>query len=225
MNWSVDDIYKFLKYLVRKNQAGSVSVTDFFYTWNSEQLSYFNDEIGRWQNRNNGKTAANTGLVLNETILSDLAPFTITELLTIITGTITKPDDFEYRIAARKGGFKITFINPGQVAEINKSVIDPPSITDNCYYATEYQNYCQLFPNSVTGSIDFDYVASPTEIIWGYYFDYRGSQIYNPATSVQPKWANTTIITITKRALNTMGVSYKDADFSNFGKESIATGE
>lgn len=224
MSWTVDDIMKLTKFLSRKNQAGSISATDLFYSWNTEQNMYHSDIVGRWQARANGKQGANTGLILNERILEELSPFTITETLTISSGQTTKPDDFNFRLAARIGGVKVTFINQGQIAEVNKSVIDPPSITDECYYATEYEDYYSFLPNTVT-SVVLDYVANPRDIKWGFSYDADNRQVYNSATSVQPQWNNTTIIEITKRALTNLGVSFKDQDFLNYGRTAQATGD
>jgi hypothetical protein len=217
-------VYLLLQKLSRKNQAGGISASDFFYIWNAEQQSYFDDLTGRWQIRNNTKTGINTGLVVDETVLQDLAPFTIPITLTVSAGKASKPDDFFFRMALRADGKKVQFINPGQISYVNESVIDTPSIVNGKYYATEYEDYYLVLP-SATPSIDLDYIATPEDVVWGYVFDADGRQIYSPLRSVQPKWANATIITITKRAFDNMGVSYKDADFTNFGRTAQVSGD
>lgn len=223
MNWTVDYIYSLLQFLIRKNQAGGISAKDFFFAWNTEQNMYHNDLVGRWQNRNNSKEGANTGLILNETVLSDLAPFILSETLTVTSGQVEKPSDFIFKLSMRVNGYKVYVVNPGQLPAITNSVIDPPSATDNMYYGVQYENYYKIYPNTVT-SLVMDYVATPEDVKWGYTFDTEGRQVYNPGTSVQPKWSTPTIITITKRALTSLGVSFKDADFANFGRTAQATG-
>jgi hypothetical protein len=229
MRWNVNDIYQLYLKLSKKNQAGGISATDLFYYWNTEQNMYHQDIVGRWQARANGKTGINTGLIQNETILSDLAIFTIPASLTIIAAKATKPDDFIFRMAARINSKKVTFINPDQKASVSDSVIDPPSTTDNCYYGIEYEDYCSLLPATLpTVSIttmELDYVAACNDVKWGYTFDANDRQVYNPGTSVQPKWNTPTIITITKRALTNLGVSFKDQDFLNFGRTAQASGD
>ena len=84
MGWSVNDILSLTKFLLRKNQSGSISAKDLFYAWNSEQTSFFQDLSGRWQARNNGKSGINTGLIENETITTKLTPFTKKDSLDII---------------------------------------------------------------------------------------------------------------------------------------------
>ena len=211
--------------LVRKNQAGSISAEDLFYHWNAEQLMYYQDIVGRWQARANGKSGVNTGLILNETSLSDLAPFTISESLTVSGGQATKPDDFEFRLALRVNGKKVFFIRPDQIAAVNDSVIDAPSVANNMYYATEYEDYYLFLPSTGFSAAVLDYIGSPREIRWAYTYDAEGRQVYNEGQSVSPKWGNSTIVEITKRTLNTLGISWKDGDFANAGKSAQMTGE
>lgn len=223
MKWTTNDIYQLFLKLSRKNQSGGISASDLFYIWNAEQRSYHQDIVGRWQNRANGKTGLNTGMVLNETIITELAPFTIPETLTITNGEADKPDDFIFRVGLRIGGYKVDVINHGQIPSVTGSVIDPPSVSENTYYAVEYENYYSFLPNTVT-SAELDYVADCVDVKWGFTFDANERQVYNPGTSVQPKWNNNVIITITKRAFANLGVSFKDPDFTNFGRTAQASG-
>jgi len=231
MNWNVNDIYNYLLWLADKNQSGGIPSEDFFYMWNAEQTAYQEDLLGKWQNRNNGKEGANTGLILNETSLQKLAPFTLSNPITISSGKAIKPDDFIYEVGIRMsatGGTadsKVYKINPGQIPHIKKSVIDPPSITDDKYYATEYENYYALLPSNVTGSLTLDYIASCRDVKWGFTWDADDRQVYSAADSVQSKWSKNTNIEITKRALKSLGVHFNDKDFENFGNSNIVTGD
>lgn len=227
--WSVDNIYKLFKFLMRQNQSGSISTTDFFNAWNTEQNAYFSDELGKWQNRNNGKSGNNTGLIMNETIMTDLAAFTIPGSVTIASGVATKPSDFIYGLARRLDDGTsenlVTKINHGQIWYVNNDVIDPPSVTDGTYYIIEYEDYYKVLPDTATGDLLLDYIAQPVDVIWGYTWDAQNRKVYNAGLSIQPQWKTPTIIQITKRALTSFGVSYKDKDFENFGKANTATGD
>jgi len=231
MGWNVDQIYRFQRWLVRKNQTGLISSTDFFYSWNAEQYSMHEDLLGKWQLRSNGKTGANIGLIQDQTVLTKLAPFTIPITLTITSGFSDWPSDFIYQVALRINGAKVTYFNKDERWAIEDSVIDPPSISDNCYYYTEYMSatdgICgqyEFLPNTAT-TANLDYVASCTDVVWAYTFDGNGRQVYDPANSIQPKWNQNTIIEITKRTLKSLGVSYKDQDFDQFGQSNIVTGD
>ena len=225
MAWSVNNIYESVLFLLRKNQAGSVTAKDLFYAWNIEQNAYHSDLTGKWQAKSNGKSGANTGLILNEVILTQLSPFTMPASLTIVSGIAQKPDDFIYELALRFNGEKVTKITHGQKSYVTKDVIDPPSVTDSKFYVTEYENYYSVLPEETTGSLQLDYIASCNDIIWGFTYDADGRHIYDPTTSVQPKWSNPTIIEITKRTLTSFGVSFKDADFERFGQRNTVTGD
>jgi hypothetical protein len=223
MAWSVDTIYGFLRFLLRKNQSGSVSSTEFFYAWNSEQSAYFLDLKGRFQARNNGKEGINTGLIENETIETKLSPFTKTDTITIVSGNGNKPSDFSYLLAFRINGFPVFHINKNQIATVIDSVIDPPSMADNCYYYTPYQGYYSFLPSAVTQAT-IDYIANPVDVLWAYTI-VGGRQVYNAGGSTQPQWPQEDIIEITKRTLKSFGVSYKDNDFTQFGNSIINTGD
>lgn len=227
--WNINHIYEFTQFLTRKNQSGDISDMDLFYAWNGEQTAYFEDLKGRWQNRNNGKSGQNTGLVENETILTKLTPFTKPVSLTITAGNVDKPEVFSYRMAFRINGYDCIKINHNQIANVNRSVIDPPSVSDNKFYFVEYENYIYILPHSLpTGSIiiaELDYLTQPTDVIWGFSYDVEGRKIYNSGTSKQPQWMQSDILEITKRTLTSFGVSYKDRDFEQFGQKAQATGE
>lgn len=227
--WNVNDILNLTKFLLRKNQSGSISASDLFYSWNSEQTAFFEDLKGRWQARSNGKSGANTGLIENQTILTKLTPFTFLKTLDITDGSIEKPDDFSYRLGFRINGVDCFKINHNQIANVNGSVIDPPSIADNKFYFVEYENSIYILPHTLpTASIttaELDCLIQPTDVKWGFSYDADDRQVYNPGTSQQPQWLQSEIIEITKRTLASFGVSYHDKDFEQFGKAAQLTGD
>ncbi len=223
MQWTVENIYKFSLYLINKLQSAYVSPTDLFYAFNSEQRAYQSDLLGRFQARNNGKTGANTGISENEVVLTKLNPFTKPVTLSVASGVANKPTDFIYGLAARIDGFEVYMINKGQIQFVTNSVIDPPSILDNVYYATEYQAYYQIWPSTVT-EMEVDYISDPVDVVWGFTLDGQGRPVYNSATSVQPQWLNPDIIEITKRTLKSLGVRFSSQDFQNYANSVITTG-
>jgi len=229
VNWNVNRIYSLFKFLLRQNQSGSISTTDFFNAWNTEQNAYFSDLLGKWERMNNNKTGANTGLIMNETIMTQLAPFTIAGSVAISSGSVTKPTDFIYGLARRLelngDEFLVTKINHGQKWYVNNDVIDPPSVTDGSYYIIEYEGYYEVLPTSATGNLQLDYVAQPENVSWGFTYDAQNRPVYNAGLSIQPKWSDPVIIQITKRALTSFGVSYHDKDFTNFGQRNTQTGD
>lgn len=224
MALSIDYLYKFSLRLIRKNQAGSLSASEFNDFWSDASSSYQDDLLGRFQLRSNGKTGANTGLIQDETILQKLAPFISPVTLTIASGVADKPLGFIYRMGMRINGYDAHKINYNQIANVVNNVIDPPSVAENMYYFVEYEDYYSFYPNTVTAAT-LDCVVTAPSVVWAYTFDADGRQVYNSGASTQPLWDNNSCREITKRMLTTLGVSFKDADFANFGKSVQATGE
>lgn len=225
MAWNVDQIYKSILFLIRKNQSSGVSATDFFYTWNMEQSSYQSDLLGRFQRMSNGKYVNETGLIQNETIMTKLAPFTkLASALPVVSGQVIKPIDYAYGLALRANWVKIFQIDHDSIWALKQEVIDPPSIANDSYYYAEYLNYFQIYPTA-TPSIYLDYICSITDVVWAYTLDGNSRQVYDPTNSVQPLWSNNSIIEITQRTLKTLGVSFKDQDFVQFGESVKTKGE
>lgn len=229
MTLSVDYNYQFSLKLIKKNQSGGLASTEFAYHWNDAQATYQDDLLGRWQARNSGKTGTNTGLIEDETILQKLAAFTKTVSITITSANSDKPSDFIYRLALRINGVDAYKINHNQIASVNNSVIDPPSITNNTFYFVEYEDYYYFLPRTLPTvditTAQLDYIISPPDVKWGYTFDADGRQVYNPGTSIQPLWDTNSCREITKRMLTNLGVAFKDQDFENFGQKVQQQGE
>lgn len=223
MALSVDYLYNFALKLIRKNQSGSISGTEFQYFWNDSQDGYLGDLLGRFQMQGVGKSGINTGLILNETILTKIAPFTKNETLVVSNGSSDRPSGLLYRLALRINGYDCSFINHGQIASVNHSVIDPPSTSTNTYYAISYEDYYSFLPNTITEA-QIDYVVYPNRIVWGYVYNSDGQQVYDSSTSVQSQWDDISNMEITKRMLENMGISLKDKDFQSFGTKTELTG-
>lgn len=233
MALTVDYLYTFARDLILKNQAGGLKSTAFANHWNDAQSTYFDDLVGRFQMRNNGKENPNTGLIMNETTIQKLSPFIKLSTLTVTTGNADKPTDFVYRLAMRVNDHDAVKINQAQIAAVVNSVIDAPSIPNNLYYFTEYEDYYSFLPTTITEA-DLDYICVPNMVVWAYTIDGDGRQVYSAAGgvgvtpitgSVQPQWDDSSCREITKRMLTNLGVMFKDSDFANFGKSVQVTGE
>lgn len=225
MPWSVDNIYSYTKFLTNKNQAGGISSTDLFNAWNGEQAMLHQDVVGRWQKQSNTKTGIMSGLIEDEVTISMLSPFIVPVVNIAIAGGLGfKPADYIYGLALRINKAKVFSVNHDMIASVIDDVIDPPSIPDNKYYYTEYLSYFSFQPPAAT-AFDLDYVAETTDIVWGFTLDGQGRPVYNPATSVQPKWNKNTTIEITRRTLKSFGLHFDSREFENFGESNIQTGD
>jgi hypothetical protein len=232
MALSIDYLYRYYLKLIRKNQSGSINGAEFAFYFNDQSDAYMSDLLGRFQNRSNGKTGNNTGLIENETILTKLTPFTRSTTLAVSSGIVAKPEGFIYRLSLTIGGYLVELINHDQVPAVNHSVIDAPSATTNTYYCTEYTDdvnnlpvqYYSFLPTTVSSAV-LKYIKAPIRVKWGYTLSSEGQQVYNSGDSVQPEWDDVSCMEIVKRMLKLTGVSLKDKDFENAGMVTIQTGE
>lgn len=224
MPWSVDNIYQYTRFLTNKNQAGGISATDLFNAWNAEQSQQHEDLVGRWQKQNSSRAGIMSGLIEDEVTISMLAPFIVPLTGIAVAGGLGfKPADYIYGVALRINGKKVFSVSHDMIWAVNDDVIDSPSIAEDAYYYTEYLSYFSFLPPAVS-SFDLDYVAETTDIVWGFTLDANNRQVYNPATSVQPKWNKNTVISITKRTLKGFGLHFDSREFENFGESNIQTG-
>lgn len=211
--------------------SSGITKDEFELAFNSEQRAYLDDLLGRFQQRATGKTiGANTGLIQNETIMTKLTPFTKPYVLAVSDGNAPKPDNLIYTLAVRPYGpgtvvaYKAKRINHDQIWATNDDVIDPPSTDDGTYYYTEYLNYFKFLPTNITAAA-LDYVEEVRDVVWAYTLTAYGRQQYDAGASVQPQWDGDTLIELCKRTLKSLGVSFKDNEFSQFGSATIVTGD
>jgi len=219
---TVDYVYQYSLKLIRKNQAGGLSSSDFDYMWNGEQTSYQSDLLGRYQKYQRQGTP--TGLAQISTIMTKLLPFIKNTSVPIIAGVATKPADFQYELAVRVGNEPVIHITHNQKTNVNDSVIDTPSAANGSYFTVEYGDDYNLLP-AVTGTLDIDYIAQVTDVHWGYTFDGNNRQVYSAGLSTDPLWDNSSCREITERMLKKIGVAFSSQDFENFGQSIINTGQ
>lgn len=223
MALSVDYVYKFCLSIIRKNLAGGLTSDDFQYHWNAAQHAYQDDLLGRFNRDNNGKAGINTGLIENQTILTKLAPFTKNATIAFTAGVGPKPSDFKYELGFRVNGKQVQNINHSQIASVNDSVIDAPSVANNLYYRSQYGSNYSILPSSVA-SASIDYISVPDNVVWGYTVDGDGRQVYSAGTSTQPVWDNASAQEITERMLRTLGVAFSSREMQAFGVDTKNTG-
>lgn len=223
---NVNQIYQYLLFLIKKYQSGTVSATDFFYAWNTEQHTFMNELLGNLHNRNSTKTGNNTGLVMDRRTMTMLQPFTVPDGFTVVSGVINPmPIEILMLLSIRIGEKAVHEIHADQIFSVVGSVIDPPSEDDGKFYYYLGEDAIYILPNTFNGLADIIYISKPVDVVWGYTLDVDNRQVYNAGTSVQPLWAVGEIIEITKRTLSSLGVRFASQDFQNFGKTAIATGQ
>jgi len=226
---TVDYAYKYILWQMNKNQAGSLSATEFGYLFNSEQIAMMNDLLGVWQRNNNSKQGNLTGLIENQTILNKLLPFTGKTIVEVSGGVCFLPDPYVYILSFTYLGHKVFYLTKDQLYNMKTDVIDPPSVADNKYYFTDIFDGLDkrflIYPaiSITSGELPIlYYVSEPSPVLWDYTI-VSGRQVYNPLTSFQPLWDELTAQEICNRCLKKLGVHFKDGDFVNYGNSVIQT--
>ena len=227
---TVDYAYKYILWQMNKNQAGSLSATEFGYLYNSEQLAFTNDLLGAWQKNNNSKQGNLTGLIENQTILNKLAPCTFEIDLEFVNGYTKTPPKYLYNLGLLRNDYKMFYLTKDQIFNLKKDVIDAPSIANNIYYFTDlysniasatFERYFYSYP-AFTGIAKLWYVGKPDDVLWNFTI-VAGRQVYNQTGSQNPIWDDITAQEICNRCLKKLGVHFKDGDFVNYGNSVIQT--
>jgi hypothetical protein len=86
---TVDKVYSILKFIVRKNQLGSLSPDDFAYAFNTAQRNYYDFLVGRIEQYQYGRAVSRVGLSMTDNVVSRLMPFESSVFLNNINSTST----------------------------------------------------------------------------------------------------------------------------------------
>jgi UDP:flavonoid glycosyltransferase YjiC (YdhE family) len=220
---TVDQVYNILKFIVRKNQLGSLSPDDFAYAFNTAQRNYYDFLVGRIEQYQYGRAVPRVGLSMTDNVVSRLMPFESTATITITSGLATKPSDFNKSIGIyTPNNYRVYRVEENRFAERMQDSIDPVDEA-NAFYVEQNTNW-RIYPTSLT-SIILKYLTVPVDVKWNYTLDGSGRPVYISSGSVQPLWKDNDIDELVGRAAKIIGVSFKEPTLSQFGQGVINTGE
>jgi hypothetical protein len=228
---TVDKVYSILKFIVRKNQLGSLSPDDFAYAFNTAQRNYYDFLVGRIEQYQYGRAVSRVGLSMTDNVVSRLMPFQTTSTLTIGSGLTlsgglllaAKPSTFNKMLSFyTSNNFRIYRLEEDSFAERMQDSIDPIDEA-NAFYVEQNTDW-RIYPSTLT-SLTLKYLTVPADVIWNYTLDGSGRPVYNPTGSVQPLWKDNDIDELVGRAAKIIGVSFKEPTLGQFGQGVINTGE
>jgi len=220
---TVDQVYSILRFIVRKNQLGSLSPADFQYAFNTAQRNYYDFLIGRVEQYRYGSSVPRVGLSMTDNVVSRLMPFSSSSTITVTSGLATKPAGFNKLLAMyTSNSYRVYRIEEDMFAERIQDSIDPVDEA-NAFFVEQNTNW-RVYPTTLT-SVLVKYLAVPTDVIWNYTLDGSGRPVYNSTGSVDPLWYNNDIDELVARAAKIIGVSFKEPTLSQFGQGVINTGE
>lgn len=201
-------MYRLIRFIIRKNQNGNLTPSDFNNIINVAQVSYLDYLLGEFQKYLPGRPMAAVEFGQNQDIRQRLTPFIKTPVTLTInptTGISPYPDDFQAADAMYYGQYnrRVKYIQQDRVDSHLNSYIDP--IGTNPVYLMIDQGF-QFYPTNL-GTTRFSYIGTPATMIWNYTEDIYGRPIYNPVGSVQPQWYELDQLEIVVRALAQVGIN------------------
>lgn len=221
---TVDQCYSILRFIVRKNQLGSLSPSDFQYAFNTAQRNYYDLLVGRIEQYRYDKPTPRIGLSMTDNVVSRLMPFQKSTSSSLISGGFNKPSDFNKLLAMyTAGNYRVYRVEENTFAERIQDSIDPINEA-NAFYVEESTSF-RVYPSTYVGIITLKYLYSPIDVVWNYTTDGSGRPVYNSTGSVDPEWNNNDIDEILARAAKIVGVSLKEPALTQFGEQVIAKGE
>jgi hypothetical protein len=220
---TVDKVYNILKFIVRKNQLGSLPPAEFEYAFNTAQRNYYDFLIGRIEQYRYDKPIPRIALSMTDNVMSRLLPFQTSQNVTFAEGILTKPAGLNKLITMyTPNSYRVYGIEESRFAERMLDSIDPID-EPNAFYVEEKSTY-RIYPTNLT-SLALFYLSVPTDVKWGYTLDGNGRPVYNSATSVQPVWLENDYDELIARAAKIIGVSLKDSTAVQYGEQIMQKGE
>lgn len=205
---TVDEAFRLLNFITRKNQNGGITASNFNLLINRAQYSYMDYLIGEFQKYLPGKPMAAVEFGQNQDIRQRLTPFIKTPSpLTIdgVTGIAPYPADFQAADAMYYGQYnrRVKYIQQDRLDSHLNSYIDP-ILTSPIYLTID--TGLQFFPINL-GIARFSYIGTPAAIVWNSTTDIYGRQIFTTVGSVNPAWYELDMMQVIVRALSMIGVN------------------
>ena len=221
---TVDQIYSILRFIVRKNQLGSLPPAEFEFAFNTAQRNYYDFLIGRVEQYQYGRPVPRIGLAMTDNIVTRLMPFcTNPSTIVVTSGIATKPSGINKLYAMyTPSNFRVYRLEENRFAERMQDSIDPVD-EGNAFFIEQATNW-RVYPTTLT-SVSVRYFTVPVDVKWNYTLDGNGRPVYNPTGSVQPIWLENDYDELIARAAKIIGISLKDATPVQYAEQVMAKGE
>ena len=220
---NVNDVYRIMRFIARKNQLESLSPSEFQDAFNTAQRNYYDFLVGRIEQYRYDKAVPRVGIAMTDNVMSRLTPFQMSTTPAVTSGSANKPADFNKLLSMlTASNNRIQRVEENRLAERLNDSIDPASET-NAFYV-EKPSAWSIYPSTIA-SIKVNYLKVPNNVVWGYNLDGLGRPVYSPGTSTDPVWYDNDIDEIIARACKILGISIKENALVSYGQSVINTGE
>ncbi len=220
---NVNDVYRIMRFIARKNQLESLSPSEFQDSFNTAQRNYYDFLVGRIEQYRYDKAVPRVGIAMTDNVMSRLTPFQASATPAVASGSANKPADFNKLLSMlTASNNRIQRVEENRLAERLNDSIDPASET-NAFFV-EKPTAWSIYPSTIA-SIKVNYLKVPNNVVWGYTLDGSGRPVYSAGTSTDPVWYDNDIDEIIARACKILGISIKENALVSYGQSVINTGE
>jgi len=216
---SIDTVYQRVLAIANKEQRGYITPQEFNLLANQAQMNifeqYFHD-INQFDRLNNNDTEYSNMVSLLEEKISPFEKYRVS--MSAVSGNqLTLPTDV-YRLGlvfygAAGYDVEVEQINKKELLYVERSPLAAPTST-HPVYVRKTDTTIKVFPSSPTtaysvSNITCNYVARPTDIVWGY-TDVDGTALYNSGTTTDPQLHESEETTLVIKILALAGITLQD---------------
>ena len=220
---NVNDVYRIMRFIARKNQLASLSPQDFQDSFNSAQRNYYDFLVGRLEQYRYDSPKPRVGVAMTDNVVSRLTPFQQSDSLAVVVGVVTKPADFNKLLSMlTPNNYRVYRYEENRIAERLQDSIDPVN-EDNAFYVEKNGEWV-VYPDDLA-TVTVNYLSIPANVVWNYTLDGQGRPVYNPTGSVSPLWYDNDIDELIGRACKILGISIKENALVSYGQGVLQNGE
>ena len=216
---SIDTVYQRVLAIANKEQRGYITPQEFNLLANQAQMNifeqYFHD-INQFDILSNNDTEYSNMVSLLEEKISPFEKYRVS--MSAVSGNqLTLPTDV-YRLGlvfygAAGYDVEVEQINKKELLYVERSPLAAPTST-HPVYVRKTDTTIKVFPSSPTtaysvSNITCNYVARPTDIVWGY-TDVDGTALYNSGTTTDPQLHESEETTLVIKILALAGITLQD---------------
>jgi len=224
---TIDEVYKFIDFIVKKSNAGGyITPSEFNLLINRAQIQYFNKLYGNQNDYRYDRPVPKISYAVTEKISNSLSPFLSDKTVVTIdaNGQCTTPTDMIQMVAVTKEVSgkenEITRVEQDRIANNLSSYYDAPDTEFPIY--SQLRTKLQFYPKALATAMII-YLKKPTDMVWAY-TTVSGRPVYDSLLSVQPLWSDVDMNEIMYLALSYIGVNLKDQEVSQFANMKTQTG-
>ena len=166
---NVNDVYRIMRFIARKNQLESLSPSEFQDAFNTAQRNYYDFLVGRIEQYRYDKAVPRVGIAMTDNVMSRLTPFQLSAAPAVASGSANKPANFNKLLSMlTASNNRIQRVEENRLAERLSDSIDPASET-NAFFV-EKPTAWSIYPSTIA-SIKVNYLKVPNNVVWGYNLD------------------------------------------------------